>query len=186
MKRWITLEGDSAPLLSAAFICKSVTTYQVKSLAIAKENPCITKVVISKSLLCADQRPFMNQEPSKQYGWSFRSIFWGIHAQSLSHVWLYETPWTVACQAPLFMGFSRQAYWSGLPCPPPGDLPDPGIEPVSPALASRFFTVWKTVYVSEEKVTVDASVRWVILLRVFLSDRELVNGYLVSIWGERF
>ena len=52
-------------------------------------------------------------------------------------------PWTVAPQAPLSMGFSRQEYWSGLPCPPPGDLPDPGIEPVSPispALAGRFFT----------------------------------------------
>ena len=40
--------------------------------------------------------------------------------------------WTVARQAPLSMGFSRQEYWSGLPCPPPGDLPDPGIEPESP------------------------------------------------------
>ena len=44
------------------------------------------------------------------------------------------TPWTVACQAPLSTGFSRQAYWSGLPFPSPGDLPDPGIEPGSPAL----------------------------------------------------
>ena len=44
------------------------------------------------------------------------------------------TPWTVACQAPLSMGFSRQEYWSGLPFPSPGDLPDPGIEPASPAL----------------------------------------------------
>ena len=43
------------------------------------------------------------------------------------------TPWTVACQAPLSMGFSRQEYWSGLSCPSPGDLPDPGIEPASPA-----------------------------------------------------
>ena len=43
-------------------------------------------------------------------------------------------PWTVACQAPLSLGFSRQAYWSGLPFPPPGDLPDPVIEPGSPAL----------------------------------------------------
>ena len=51
------------------------------------------------------------------------------------------TPWTVACQAPLSMGFSRQEYWSGLP--PPGDLPDPGIQPNSlrsPALVGRFFT----------------------------------------------
>ena len=57
------------------------------------------------------------------------------------------TPWTVACQAPLSMGFSRQEYWNGLPCPPPGDLPDPGIEPashVSLALAGRFFTTSAT------------------------------------------
>ena len=51
-----------------------------------------------------------------------------------------ETPWTGACQAPLSMGFSWQAYWSGLPFPSPGDLPDPEIEPTSPALAGGFFT----------------------------------------------
>ena len=53
------------------------------------------------------------------------------------------TPWTVAGLAPLSMGFFRQEYWSGLPCSPPGDLPDPGIEftsPASPALAHRFST----------------------------------------------
>ena len=49
----------------------------------------------------------------------------------LSRVWLYVTPGTVACQAPLSMGFSRQEYWSGLPFPYPGDLPDSGIEPRS-------------------------------------------------------
>ena len=53
--------------------------------------------------------------------------------QSLRHVQLFETPWTIACQAPLSMGFSRQEYQSGLPFPPPGDLPDPGIKSVSPA-----------------------------------------------------
>ena len=47
---------------------------------------------------------------------------------------LCVTLWTVACQAPLSMGFSRQEYWSGVPCPPPGDLPDPRIKPTSPAL----------------------------------------------------
>ena len=49
-----------------------------------------------------------------------------------SHVQIFATPWTVAYQAPLSMGFSRQEYWSALPCPHPGDLPKPGIEPVSP------------------------------------------------------
>ena len=57
-----------------------------------------------------------------------------LHLKSLSHVQLFATPWTVAHQAPLSMGFSRQEYWSGLPFPSPGDLPDPGIEPRSPAL----------------------------------------------------
>ena len=52
----------------------------------------------------------------------------------LSRVRLFATPWTVAYQAPPFMGFSRQDCWSGLPFPSPGDLPDPGIEPRSPAL----------------------------------------------------
>ena len=51
-----------------------------------------------------------------------------------SHVWLFVTPWTVALQAPLSMRFSKQEYWNGFPCPPPGDLPDPGIEPTSSAL----------------------------------------------------
>ena len=68
----------------------------------------------------------------------------------LSFLRLVPTPWTlwtVACQAPLSMGFSRQEYWSGLPCPPPGDLPDPGIEPrslTSPPLAGGFFTTAAT------------------------------------------
>ena len=64
-----------------------------------------------------------------------------------SRVWLFATLWAVAHQAPPSMGFSRQEYWSGLPCPPPGDLPNPGIEPMSlmsPALASGFFTTSAT------------------------------------------
>ena len=56
-----------------------------------------------------------------------------------SCVRLFVTLWTVACQMPLSMGFSRQEYWSGLPQPPPGDLPDPEIEATSPALVGRFF-----------------------------------------------
>ena len=58
----------------------------------------------------------------------------------LSHDQFFVTPWTVARQAPLSMGFSRQEYWSGLPFPTSADLPDPGIEPESPALAGRFLT----------------------------------------------
>ena len=51
-----------------------------------------------------------------------------------SHVQLFMTLRTVTCQAPLSMGFSRQEYWSELPCPPPGDIPNPGIKPTCPAL----------------------------------------------------
>ena len=54
--------------------------------------------------------------------------------QSLSHAQLFATPWTVAHQDPLSMEFSRQGYWGGLPFPSPGDLPNPGTEPRSPAL----------------------------------------------------
>ena len=64
-----------------------------------------------------------------------------------SRVWLYVTLWTVALQAPLSMEFSRQEYWTGLPCPTWGNLPDPGIKPtshMSPALASRFFSTSAT------------------------------------------
>ena len=71
---------------------------------------------------------------------------WGTSVMSSA-----ATVWTVARQAPLFMGFSRQECQSGLPCPPPADLPDPGIKPMSitsPALASRFFTasaIWEVI-----------------------------------------
>ena len=70
---------------------------------------------------------------------------------SLSHVQLFVTLWTIAHQFPLSMRFSRHEYWSGLPFPPPGDLPKPGMEPASlksPALAGGFFTTcatWKAV-----------------------------------------
>ena len=81
-------------------------------------------------------------------------------AYTLSHfscVPLFATLWTIACQAPPSMGFSRQ-YWNGLPCPPPGDLPDPGMEPMSlvyPALAGRLFTsgaTWEAPRVLQDRL----------------------------------
>ena len=77
-------------------------------------------------------------------------------AQLLSLVQLFVTLWTVARQAPLSMGFSRPEYWSGLPCPPPGDHLNPGVEPaslVSASLADRFFTTsttWEAAGCSEQ------------------------------------
>ena len=83
-----------------------------------------------------------------------------------SHVRLFETVWTVAHQAPLSMGFSRQEYWSGLPFPPPGDLPDPEIQPasfMSPALAGGFFTTSTILDIHE---TTSSLVSWNWWLRV--------------------
>ena len=62
-----------------------------------------------------------------------------MKVKSFSSVRLFAIPWTVVYQASLSMGFSRQEYWSGLPFPSPGDLPDPGIEPRSPALQEDAF-----------------------------------------------
>ena len=72
----------------------------------------------------------------------------------LSHVQLFATPWTVAHQAPLPMGLSQQEYWSRLPFPSPGDLPNPGMEPASPALTGGFFTTgatWEVTFKGEYK-----------------------------------
>ena len=77
-----------------------------------------------------------------------------------SGVRLFVTLWTAAHQAPLLMGFSRQEYWSGLPFPSPGDLPDPGIEllsPMSPALAGRFFATWEAQYKGTNLINKDST-----------------------------
>ena len=77
-----------------------------------------------------------------------------------SCVLLFDTPWTVAHQAPLSVGFSRQEYWSGLPFPSPGHLPDPGIKPTSlksPALAVGFFT---TSTICEARITTEKLVNY--------------------------
>ena len=67
-------------------------------------------------------------------------LSFSVPVHLLSHVQLFATPWTVAYQAPPSMGFSRQEYWSGLPFPSPGDLPNPGIEPGSPAFQADALT----------------------------------------------
>ena len=72
---------------------------------------------------------------------------WGSQLSRFNRVQLFVTPWAIACQVPLSMGFSRQEYWSGLPCPPLGDLPNPGIKPgfpMSTALAGEFVTTSAT------------------------------------------
>ena len=94
-----------------------------------------------------------------------------------SHVWLSATPWTVARQAPLFMGFPRQEYWSWLPCPPLGDLPNWGIKPkslMSPALAGEFFTTsatWEAPYMP--------------IIPQIKKKKKRKNGYLMKHGGGR-
>ena len=69
-----------------------------------------------------------------------KSLLMKVKVKLFSRIRLFATPWSVAYQASPSMGFSRQEYWSGLPFPSPGDLPDPGIEPGSPTLEADAFT----------------------------------------------
>ena len=92
--------------------------------------------------------------------YGFVYLMWACAcAKSLSHVRLFVTPWTIACQAPRFMGFSRHEYWNGLPFSSPRYLHDPGIKPaslLSPALAGGFFTItatWEALMVYYNSVT---------------------------------
>ena len=78
---------------------------------------------------------------------SVKTIMKWSELKSLSHVWFFATPWTVAYQAPPSMGFSRQEYWSGLPLPSPEDLPHPGWTQVS-RTGGRCFTIWAMLLIS--------------------------------------
>ena len=114
-----------------------------------------------------------------------------------SHVWLFVTLWTVANQAPPSMGFSRQVYWSGLPWPPPGYLPNPGIEPsshLSPGLAGRFFTIstiWEATYTGCWFANNHEETQWIPHHLHPFNTRKFSKGYRKeswiggSSWGEK-
>ena len=121
------------------FVCPHISVICLMHILFSRKNSywgymCLTAKAVKIIIL--------NTYDSKtcEQSWSQ----WSVYAQLLSHVRLFGTPWTVAHQAPLSMEFSRQEYWSGLPFYSPGDLPDPGIEPVSSSscIAGRFFTLW--------------------------------------------
>ena len=107
-----------------------------------------------------------------------------------SRVWLYAPLWTVAHQAFLSMGFSRQEYWSGLPCPPPGgNLPNPGMEPASlssSALAGRFFTTSATWWLIFTLVTRDGRINLYIESQIFTSSIYSPCLKLDFPWIQRF
>ena len=111
-----------------------------------------------------------------------------------SCVQLFVTLWTVACQAPLSMGFSRQEYWSGLSCPPPRDLPDPGIEPtslMSLALAGGLFTTkatWEADgQLASKKVKRSAQVLKArkLLQNCYLSYQDVLIGMASKLGGQQ-
>ena len=97
--------------------------------------------------------------------------------KSLSRVQLFATPWTVACQAPLSMGFSRQESWSGLSFPSPGDLPNPGIEFASPALqADRLLIISATKEVGKVYLAV--------FIEPFYTPKAL-SVFIFSLWKRK-
>ena len=112
-----------------------------------------------KVLLC------FKKEKRKEWIWTslfLQKLTRACMLSCFSHVWLFVTLQTIASQAPVSMGFSRQEYWNGLPCPPPGDLLGPGIEPGSPTfltLASGFFTT--SVTWEAQKLTHSGSKTWI-------------------------
>ena len=111
------------------------------------ENLCFQTVVIEKTLESPlDSKVIKAVNPKGNQLWIFfgrtdaeaeAPILWPPNEKNR---FFGKDPWTVVCQAPLSTEFSRQEYWSGLPFPTPGDLPDPGIEPECPTLAGGFFT----------------------------------------------
>ena len=124
-------------------VCKLYFNKAVKKWHIAWENSNNTEKCIKKKKLLKISPPSNYQ--LYHFGGCLLLLFSIItHTQKYvsslmlclgtHHSPLFETPWTVALQAPLSMGFSRQEYWSGLPCPPPGDLSNPRVKPRSPAL----------------------------------------------------
>ena len=105
-----------------------------------------------------------------------------------SCVWLFATPWTVALWAPLSMEFSRQEYWSGLACPPPRDLPDSGIEPVSltfPALAGGFF-ITSVTWEAHPVVPVLFFLNKLLSLWILLLKNQLITDVWVNFFESQF
>ena len=107
------------------------------------------RVFSNESVLCIRWPKYwhfsFSISPSNEYSWQIIIVHGSsLFSFSRSVVSNSVTPWAIVHQAALFLGFSRQEYWSGLPFPSPGDLPDPGVEPETPVLAGKFFTTRAT------------------------------------------
>ena len=107
--------------------------------------------------------------------------WWYVLNYSLSRVRLFVTPWTVAHQAPLSMGFSRQEYWSGLQFPSPGDLPNPGIEPRSPTLQADALTSEPPgkPFISSRSLLNLSCIFSILVSRLFICDAILFSRFWI-------
>ena len=135
MSRLLLNVGCSAQNFLARLFCPK--KYTKERMQLPRAGPSHqTKVLVADSLQTLSLKDICAFKPV-----SFRLLLFSSSVVSNSFV----TLWTVSCRAPLSMGFPRQEYWSRLPIPSPGVLPDPGIEPVSPALQMDFFFFFFTV-----------------------------------------
>ena len=132
------LAGSKFRVIFAGWTTKpNMSRWELLEIVISYYFACMCASSLSCVRLCATPGAIALQAPLSME--LSRQEYWLL----FSHVQLCATPWTAAHQVPPSLGFSRQEYWSGLPFPPPGDLPNPGIEPVSPlppAMAGEFFT----------------------------------------------
>ena len=132
------LRPRSFTLHSTRILSLSHSGLQGKLQCVFRQAMCLVK--LRRSVTQGRKEERMDSKFCQQEKTNTRS---DLMRPVISRVQVFAAPWPVARQAPLSMGFSRQEYWSGLPFPPLGDLPNPGIESLSlasPALAGRFFT----------------------------------------------
>ena len=112
----------------------------LNSLFIYLFNKILIKISPFACLMWEPENKIRKKKKNRKHGTYYQEGFSKMEVKSLSRVQLFTTLWTVTHQAPPSMGFSRQEYWSGLPFPSPGDIPDPGMEPRCPALQADALT----------------------------------------------
>ena len=160
LSHWTTREIPDAILNSMNSLKLQITVHAYMWLFYYSNSNChcyawrvlgkseVMEIIVYWRLLCAMKATLCHETGHETVTESKATvkIFRVCVLSCLSHAWLFVTLWTVALQDPLSMEFPRQEYWSGFSCPPPGDLPEPGIKPPSPALQadSLLLSHWAT------------------------------------------